>query len=75
MFQAIVIATHAYKPKASGESGCAVCGFGPGSLEHNTSQPQWTAWRDQALYADRGLRPLAPSRASLQESQVQLRNL
>jgi hypothetical protein len=34
-----VIKTHEFV--ASGGDGCQQCGFGPGALQHNTSQPEW----------------------------------
>jgi hypothetical protein len=35
-----IIKTHEFVP--SGGDGCQQCGFGPGALQHNTSQPEWT---------------------------------
>jgi hypothetical protein len=35
------VKTHEYSASSLG-SGCSVCGFGPGALQHNTTQPEWT---------------------------------
>ena len=43
-----VVKTHEFVP--SGGDGCQQCGFGPGALQHNTSQSEWKRITDPETF-------------------------
>jgi hypothetical protein len=45
MYTSIVVKTHDYI-NTNPYKGCKECGYGPGALEHNTSQLEWKALRN-----------------------------